>query len=114
MDGIAEISNERLRMSLEVNEITTKNYPYECRCGREVEGCDFCGSPLIPGYVLDDDVPTNKPYHAHLCHVYYTTNAGNAHRYPNQYPGWDTIKMIAQCTNIILEKLAELELVLKG
>lgn len=60
------------------------------------EGCDSCGH----------ETHDLKFYEVEwLCKVCASTSAGNASRYPQQYENADILKMLAKCTNMILDAI---------
>lgn len=76
--------------------------------GTEIEECSACGSADPSAYYcIADDM--GGYLEAALCEVCYSTPAGRLSR-PGQRPAnAEMLRMVAQCTNLILRRIDEIE-----
>ena len=71
--------------------------------GDELPMCDFCMWPTTePLHDSERFIGMgNLPQRAKLCDVCYSTYAGNAHHYPEQYPHREVMRLVAWQTNYL-------------
>jgi len=72
----------------------------------DLRTCDFCDSGVEVEFA---DFSPPKDRTAYLCIVCRSTHAGNAYVFPEQYQGKDVIRVVAECTNLILGAIKQRE-----
>lgn len=78
----------------------------------DVEECVCCGFE-VPTKLFKEGYGCLEKTHR-LCEVCANTFAGNAHQYPQVYDNVTLFRMMAQCTNMLLERIAKLERIIEN
>lgn len=75
----------------------------------EIEECDGCRFPGLELETYECSPFSRRKEPKRLCVLCASSFMGNAVEYPEQYPNHETMRMTAYCTNLILQRLKELE-----
>lgn len=67
--------------------------------------CDFCGYETKELETIEAPVTGNK---GNVCKICFSTSAGNALIYPNQYDNKEVMKQISFVGNMILDEIKKL------
>lgn len=84
------------------NKLPKPEYGYDEYTG--LYTCYGCGVSQQTEYIMHMGQPNGKKP-VYVCEVCYKTHAGNSAVYPEQYEDRQTIKVIAQTTNLVLEEI---------
>lgn len=75
----------------------------------EIPECDGCRFPGLPLETYTSSPMSRFEGPKHLCKLCASTFIGNSVDYPEQYDDKDTMQLVGYCTNLILQRLNQIE-----